>query len=215
MLNPPPLPPNATTPVQMNYATPMSLSRPEDGLYFIEGELLVGPTTMNLPDRCARCNQPGEKRFTRTFAWHHPALFFLILLGILIYAIVAICLQKKGTVHYSLCEMHRRKRSGAIRNAWLAWLAVMAIAIGGCVIAGNRVIDEDFIVLFVLFGLFGSIVVLIVGMIKARVLTPKYIDKRMMKISGVNREMMNELAGGSTSASIAEPAIPVAMPVRP
>src|SRR5690242_5147889 len=42
-----------------------------------------------LPNRCVKCNAPAEEQLKRKLTWHHPALYLLVFISILVYAIVA------------------------------------------------------------------------------------------------------------------------------
>src|SRR5688572_23321251 len=55
-------------------------------------------------DRCVKCNAPtGPERLKRVLYWHHPAVYLLIIPGILFYAIAALIARKKAIVHLPLC----------------------------------------------------------------------------------------------------------------
>ena len=82
------------------------------------GKLLVTTEGALLPSLCVRCGAPHSEIITKRYAWHHPALFLLILLGVLIYVIAAIIIQKKMELKLPLCNEHagsyRRNRGIAI-----------------------------------------------------------------------------------------------------
>jgi hypothetical protein len=76
-----------------------------------EGSRLVVRKGAMLPPRCVKCNEPAEGQpIRRNFTWHQPILYLLILAGVLVYAIVALIVQEKGTVYLSLCKRHRERR---------------------------------------------------------------------------------------------------------
>lgn len=80
-----------------------------------------------LPDRCLRCNEPSVKRLDKMLYWHHPGLYFLILLHILIYAVVALIVRKKMKVSLPLCEAHLKRRRNGILMAWAGGLGVFLV----------------------------------------------------------------------------------------
>ena len=204
MSNPPRLPP-----MQMNYATPPSLEQIHSGGLHVDGAIIIGPPLMNLPDRCVKCNAVGTKRMKKQYSWHNPLLFLMIIFpGLLIYAIVALIVQKKGTAHFSLCEVHAKRRSRMILFAWLMALLMIAIAVGGCVMVANRQVDEDFVPLFIMVGIFGSLVSAVVGVIGSRVFSPKFIDVSTMRLRGAGSEFLSALRDDPGHA------VPVAMPVQ-
>ncbi len=82
-----------------------------------KGKQLVVELGAVFPDRCLKCNAPAEgfkKRFN--VSWHHPALYLLVLLGLLIYVIVALVVRKTARLDIPLCPRHRALR----RNLMLA-----------------------------------------------------------------------------------------------
>lgn len=73
-----------------------------------------------LPPRCIKCGAPANaKPVVKTFYWHHPALYLVILAGVLIYAIVAIVVRKSIKVAVPLCAEHAKRRSIAVTLAWV------------------------------------------------------------------------------------------------
>src|SRR5262249_48368291 len=73
-----------------------------------------------LPPQCIKCGAPANgKPLVKTFYWHHPALYLVILAGVLIYAIVAIVVRKSIKVAVPLCAEHAKRRSIAVTLAWV------------------------------------------------------------------------------------------------
>ena len=64
--------------------------------------------------------RPATTRKGKQFSWHHPALYFTLLAGVLIYVIVALILTKRRWLSAPFCEQHK--------NHWL-WRT--AAALGG------------------------------------------------------------------------------------
>lgn len=72
-----------------------------------------------LPDRCVKCNAPGEgRRLKRNLYWHPPAWYLLILVNLLVYAVAALAVRKRATIEVGLCEAHRIRRWMHIGIAW-------------------------------------------------------------------------------------------------
>ncbi len=83
------------------------------------GKVLVVKHGAQPPSRCAKCNCPVSRPpIKRTLYWHPSWIYLVILLGLLIYVIVALIVRKKGVVLVPLCEEHRRKRAIAIAVSW-------------------------------------------------------------------------------------------------
>ncbi|MCB1052053.1 MAG: hypothetical protein H6510_07700 [Acidobacteria bacterium] len=62
-----------------------------------------------LPSRCVKCNEIGVKKSKKMY-WLSPGYLFLILVGILVYAIVYYAARQKVMLHYTVCQTHREKK---------------------------------------------------------------------------------------------------------
>jgi len=146
-----------------------------------EGAVLVVRKDAMLPPLCVRCNEPADgKPIKRNFSWHHPTLFLLILAGLLVYAIVALVVQKKGTVYLSLCPRHRSRRL-------MMGLTAGALALGG-------------LAMMILAGAIGEgwpaavgglmlLAAIIMG-VANQTLTAKRIDDHFLWLKGAGREFL-------------------------
>ena len=183
--NPPPMQPTTAYPLPgvagqvLPYASPHGYT---DSAWR-EGNVLIVRKDTVLPDRCFKCNAPAEGQpLKKRLAWHHPALFLLIVFpGLLIYAIVALIVQKKGTVYIGLCGAHRRRRVFLISIAW-------ALVLGS-------------IVLFVLSGQYelgvlalAGIIMFLAGLIMAvaiQLTTAKRIDDHFVWLRGAGSAFLD------------------------
>jgi hypothetical protein len=87
------------------------------------GALLIVARTVDLPDRCIKCNAPASFRLRRTYYWHHPAIYITIFAGLLIYVILALVLRKSANVGVGLCPPCRDKRQ---RSIWIGLFVMLA-----------------------------------------------------------------------------------------
>src|SRR5690349_14738678 len=120
-----------------------------------------------LPNRCVKCNAPAEEQLKRKLTWHHPALYLLVFISILVYAIVAMVVRKTATINIGLCEEHLSSRR---RNILITW------GLGfGCVASfvGASVLEDMRLVLLGIGLLFGCA---IYGIVTLRVVVPSKID---------------------------------------
>ncbi|MDB5302093.1 MAG: hypothetical protein JWO87_3756 [Phycisphaerales bacterium] len=151
-----------------------------------EDKKIVASKGAVLPSRCVKCNGPaGGSPITRTLYWHHPALYLLILPGILIYAIVALIVRQSGTVTVCLCNKHRSQRIYAILGGWLG--ALLGIVCLFYAAVGHM--PE----LFVPLGIVLFLTSIIAGVIIARIVTPSRIDAQYLWIRGAGPEFLNTL----------------------
>lgn len=146
---------------------------------------LVMSKDASLPDRCVKCNEPaGGLRLKRRLAWHHPALYILIFVALLIYLIVALILRKTATVEIGLCEDHMAKRRKAVVVTWLL------VLLGVCGFIGSLVSNDG---TYALIGVVLLIAGIIYGIVAARVVAPAKIDDRFVWLKGVNEDYLDAL----------------------
>ncbi|HEY7405779.1 MAG TPA: hypothetical protein VIB39_19795 [Candidatus Angelobacter sp.] len=75
---------------------------------------------VNLPPVCVKCGQPATgKPVVKTYSWHHPGFYLLILIALLIYVIVALIVRKTVRVGVYLCPQHAQRRSLWLTLAWV------------------------------------------------------------------------------------------------
>jgi len=105
------------------------------GIFRIGSNVIIaqpGPsqTAVLPPGMCIRCGAAADgKPVTKWYYWHNPALYLLIFLGLLIYAIVALVVRKRMKVTVPLCLQPAKKRSIAVTLAWILPLVGIADAV--------------------------------------------------------------------------------------
>ncbi|HKF20423.1 MAG TPA: hypothetical protein VKE93_02575 [Candidatus Angelobacter sp.] len=96
-----------------------------------QGSKLIVPAPLPgqaavLPPLCVKCGAAADgKPVDKTYYWHHPALYVL-LLSPLIYVIVALIVRKTMRVRLQLCAGHAKRRSTAVTLSWVLPLAGIA-----------------------------------------------------------------------------------------
>lgn len=89
------------------------------------GRKLVVPRDSVLPGQCVKCaNSASEPWLRKTFSWHHPAIYILLISPIL-YIIVALIVRKRVNLAVPLCEAHKSIRR---KRLWTA-----AVLLLGCI----------------------------------------------------------------------------------
>lgn len=145
--------------------------------------LLIMTKDAALPNRCVKCNAPTVERLKRKLQWHHPALYLLVLVSILVYAIVAMVVRKTATVNLGLCEEHRESRKlSIIITVLLAFVAMLSC------IAGLQF--EIPVLVLASFGL--VLAAAIYGTLSIRVVVPTKIDEHFVWIKGVDANYLQE-----------------------
>jgi hypothetical protein len=196
---PPPIPTEEILEAQiepevLDYAGAARMQFAHEGIWR-EGNLLVTTHNASLPPRCVLCNAgaDGEHR-PRTYYWHHPALLLMIIFpGLLIYAIVALCVRKKAVLDVGLCQQHRKKRTTRIALAWLLALLGVASLIAGPVL-DSSLHHNELTILGVLGGVILIIVAIVVGFTIGG-LKPKRMDHRFAWFTGCSPAFLAELPG--------------------
>jgi hypothetical protein len=150
-----------------------------------DGSTLVMYKQAQLPDRCVKCNEHvGGERLKRKLYWHHPALFLILLVAVLIYAIVAMIVRKEATIYVGICERHRARRRNAIIIGWS--LVVLSIISFVVAISNNEPV-------YALVGAVLFLIGVIYGTLVARVVRATKMDDHYVWLAGVNQEYLNML----------------------
>ena len=155
---------------------------PSLGGVWREQSTLVMTKDATLPDNCVKCDAPANGfRLKRTFSWHHPALYVLILIAWLIYLIIALAVRKQATVYLGLCQEHYQRRRNFLIVGWVALAAGILLTI--------LAFSSD----YPAFGLFGILIFLISVIwlaFVARVVNVKKIDDRFVWLTGLNENFL-------------------------
>lgn len=150
---------------------------------FRDGDLIVARDGASFPDRCVRCNESAEGfRVKKTFYWHAPSWYLLILLSILIYAVVAMVVRRKASFELALCPLHRRRR----RLLIAAGLGVPLLTFFIVLLTEGDPMSIALLMIGVLLGA-------VVGIIGAQILTPKRIEDGYAYLKGARPEFLASL----------------------
>jgi len=151
-----------------------------------DGGLLITLIGAELPRRCVKCNSPADQPTkVRNVYWHHPGLYLLLLLNVIIYAIVAAVVRKRAAVGAGLCIEHKKRRRIAMTFAWtgaLSGIVLMFFAMGSSAGAWGALLG----VLLILGSCIG-------GLIFARVVYARKIDKTHVHLRGCGTAFLDSL----------------------
>lgn len=154
-------------------------------LWRYKKQLVVRPETP-LPDRCVKCNAPANgSRLRRRLYWHHWGVYFLLLVNLLIYAVVAIIVRKRANLEIGLCETHRKRRIIIVAGSWLTALAGIGMMVYGFSATNAGA--------FAGIGALVFLTALIVGVVAGPQVAAAKIDKEFVWVRGVCREYLAEL----------------------
>jgi hypothetical protein len=156
-----------------------------EGQVWREGGEVVLTRGSDLPPRCVKCNgSVHEPVKQRTLSWHTPWLLLLILVGLLIYIIVAAIASKRVVLSPALCDEHRAARRNVLIGAWLGFLIGFGLIFAA--------VDQSSGALGLLAALLmiGS---LVFGMVKGRIVHATRIDQYRIRLKGCGPAFLDSL----------------------
>jgi len=169
---------------------PVVLQRLREGLHTSNqiarnGRHLVAAKGARLPDRCLKCNAPSTHSFRKLLRWHSSWVYILVLVNLLIFVIVALCVQKKAEFEFKLCDRHWAVRRRDRTITVLTLIFGVTFFIGGII-----AVDNSPWVLIVGVGmlLFAGLY----GIIRAPTVTPVKITEAHAFIKGAGEEYLEE-----------------------
>lgn len=152
----------------------------DDDVAWSDGRDLVVLLNKPLPPRCVKCNAPVSGGIpTRKFHWHTPWLYLLILVGILIYAIVALITRKKSEHAVALCPTHDKRRRMFIYAGFGGFFLGMFMAFSQSDFAG--------------LGILLMLAAILVGMFGSRIMVATKMDERYVRFRGVSKAFLASL----------------------
>jgi drug/metabolite transporter superfamily protein YnfA len=156
---PPPLHPAPTPPPLPGAVTPQ---------LWRQGNILLVPSGLPLPDVCVKCAGPTDaRRRVVKLLWHEQWIYLLILVAVIVYAVVATILNKKTTLNIGYCARCAARRRNHLLIGWLIVLA----GVGAIVLA--IALDNG---AYAAFGGLGILVGLIWAIVATPILKPTRID---------------------------------------
>jgi hypothetical protein len=153
-----------------------------------DGKWVVMPVGASLPHRCVKCNgEPLDPTKARKLYWHHPAIYILIFVAMLIYIIVALSVRKTAVVEPALCAEHKSKRRTALLVAWGLFLGafIVPIALSSLDATGGLLLGSVLMILFAIYFGFG----------RARIVYAKSIDDHEIRLGGCGEDFLDSLPG--------------------
>jgi len=151
----------------------------------------------DLPHRCVKCNAPAVTPIkSRKIYWHHPALYLLIFVSILIYAIVALIVRKQFEVSPGLCQQHTASRN---RNILIAWLLFFT-AMGSTYYAASH--DNGVAGMVAIVSLLAAITM---GVIAGRIVYPTEIQPNYAILKGFGEPFLKSIPPRVTRSRFSQP----------
>ena len=155
---------------------------------YAEGNILVVPRGAALPASCVKCGGVPKRWLQKKFYWHNPLLYLLILVGLLIYAIVALIVRKQVQLAVPLCEEHDSARKTKLWIGAILLLGCVPLPVAlGMSLKADYALGLAFLLGFVMF-IAGLVVISL-----SQVLRPKYIGDDCAKFKGAHQEFLARL----------------------
>lgn len=156
---------------------------------------------VDLPPMCVRCGAASNgKPVKKTFSWHHPALYILLVSPI-IYVIVAVIVRKTMKINVTLCAQHAQRRTTAIIFAWL----IPAIGVADIFVLSRFGVDPGVIVLIFIACLVAGLVIWAVA---GNPIRPTSIDKYYGEFSGFCEAFLQQFPQGTRQTPVLSQQVP-------
>jgi hypothetical protein len=142
-----------------------------------------------LPPNCVKCGRPTQEIWNKTFWWHNPVLYLIVLISPIIYVIVALIVRKSCKLSVPVCEEHR---SSYKSKRWIGGI-LMLVSIPlwiGIAAAGNgsdNAMAAGVLVFFLAFFV-GLIVFAVASIIK-----PSNMDEQTATFKGAGESFLQML----------------------
>jgi len=155
-----------------------------------DGNRLVMAKDGELPYVCIKTNKPADTWLHRRLYWHEPWIYVLVLAGVLVYAIVALCVRQTADIEVPLCHERIIRRRWIIAGAWLSAGLGMVLIVAGLanIQPGSNAGGIAFLV-----GLFTLLAGPIAGAIMARTVVPIRITRDHVWLKGVHPDFLAAL----------------------
>jgi hypothetical protein len=149
-------------------------------------QILITLPGAALPDRCVKCNEPADvPTKARKVYWHHPALYVLLLINVIIYAIVGAIVRKRATVAPGLCLEHKKRRRLGLT------LAGCGFGLGLALIFAD--LNADGRSLWFAVGIVLMLAAALVGIFMRRVVYAHKIEKHEIWLKGCGPQFLDSL----------------------
>ncbi len=189
-----------------NAAAPAFL--PTTGAPFVAaraGNDLLVQKDASLPDLCVKCGaREGIVRRSTRFAWTPPWVYATALAGVLIMAVLAAVLQKRGHLMIPLCAACKKRWTHAnlVMGLGVFWIFVaMALMVA---FFAHEMPALGFLALL---SMVGVPVGVSFGYVRKRRLHPRKIDDRMLTLVGVHSDALDLIVqAAGQRAALAAPA---------
>jgi len=155
----------------------------------VGAQFVVPRSGAPLPPNCVKCGKPTQDTMNKTYWWHNPLIYLVVLISPVIYVIVALIVRKSCKLSVPVCEEHRssyktkRWVGGILMLASIPlWIAIAAIGNGSDDAMGIGVL------VFFLAFFVGLIVFAVASIVK-----PSNMDEQTATFKGAGESFLQLL----------------------
>lgn len=162
---------------------------PAAGARRVGQQFVVPRAGVPLPPNCVKCGKPTQDTLNKTFWWHNPVIYAIILVSPIIYIIVAMIVRKTCRLNVPVCEEHR---SSYKSKRWVGGILMLAsiplwIAIAAAGNGSDDAVGIGALVFFLAFFV-GLIVFAVASLIK-----PSNMDEQTATFKGADESFLQLL----------------------
>ena len=163
---------------------------------YASGRHFITPRDSVLPGCCVKCgNPPCEPWLRKTFSWHHPG-YYLLIISPVIYVIVALIVRKRIEVSIPLCRPHKSIRKKRLCIGWILVLGCVPLPSAFAYYIGNESANA--------FAIWMGLFMFLAGLFflkYASPLTPSRIGAESAEFGGACEDFLAALGNVSTDIS--------------
>jgi hypothetical protein len=154
-----------------------------------QGNLLVMHKEAPLPLICVKSNQPATGRLKRSLAWHHPALYLIILLNWLIYIVVALIVRKTAMIQIALSDEWIARRKRRMVFAWSAILLCVVLFVMSLFLLDSSGLAP----VVLLVSIVGCLAAMGYGLVACRLVSARRMTDTYIWLKGVHPDFLDRL----------------------
>lgn len=100
------------------------------------GEVVFSQRT-RFPPYCVKCGAHAETSLRATLRLHPGWVYWLLLVNVILYALVATAMTKQAAVELPLCLHHAARRRQALLGGWAAFVGSLVLFVGALLRLGS------------------------------------------------------------------------------
>jgi hypothetical protein len=173
---------------KLREGVPLGTSGGYDGPWR-EGKYLVMSNNGPMPIACVKCGAEPTTYIRKTLTWHHPAIYLTILIGVLIYLIVAMVVRKTAKLQVPVCAACNARRKRNLAIGWLSFILSLVL----CYVAVGVMDGNDEAQTWVALSSAALLLFSVIWAVGIQFILAKKITDQFVWIKKVGKEMLEPL----------------------